>query len=108
MSTAATAAALIIEVRQIDKFYAQADGTRVRVIAPTDPEAGDFYRDAQHRKGWCRRIASVSFGSLRVIGDSRSALRSAAIIPIDHTFFHDEEHLFGLAHIFRRIAGDGH
>jgi hypothetical protein len=50
MSTAATAAALIIEVRQTEKFYAQPDGTRVQVIAPTDRDAGDFYRDAQHRK----------------------------------------------------------
>ena len=36
MSTAATAAAPIIEVRQIEKFYAQPDGSRVQVIAPTD------------------------------------------------------------------------
>jgi len=36
MSTAATAAAPIIEVRQIEKFYAQPDGGRVQVIAPTD------------------------------------------------------------------------
>src|SRR5258706_512283 len=35
MSTAATAAAPIIEVRQIEKFYAQPDGSRVQVIAPT-------------------------------------------------------------------------
>src|SRR6266446_371360 len=36
MSTAATGAAPIIEVRQIEKFYAQPDGSRVQVIAPTD------------------------------------------------------------------------
>jgi NitT/TauT family transport system ATP-binding protein len=36
MSTAATLAAPIIEVRQIEKFYAQPDGSRVQVIAPTD------------------------------------------------------------------------
>jgi NitT/TauT family transport system ATP-binding protein len=36
MSTAATAAAPIIEVRQIEKFYTQPDGSRVQVIAPTD------------------------------------------------------------------------
>src|SRR5260221_1340927 len=36
MSTAATVAAPIIEVRQIEKFYAQPDGSRVQVIAPTD------------------------------------------------------------------------
>jgi NitT/TauT family transport system ATP-binding protein len=36
MSTAATAAAPIIEARQIEKFYAQPDGSRVQVIAPTD------------------------------------------------------------------------
>jgi len=36
MSTVATAAAPIIEVRQIEKFYAQPDGSRVQVIAPTD------------------------------------------------------------------------
>jgi NitT/TauT family transport system ATP-binding protein len=36
MSTAATSAAPIIEVRQIEKFYAQPDGSRVQVIAPTD------------------------------------------------------------------------
>jgi len=36
MSTAATLAASIIEVRQIEKFYAQPDGSRVQVIAPTD------------------------------------------------------------------------
>src|ERR1700726_3858771 len=36
MSTAATAAAPIIEVRQIEKFYSQPDGSRVQVIAPTD------------------------------------------------------------------------
>jgi NitT/TauT family transport system ATP-binding protein len=36
MSTAATAAAPIIEVRQIEKFYRQPDGSRVQVIAPTD------------------------------------------------------------------------
>src|SRR5712692_3386995 len=36
MGTPATAAAPIIEVRQIEKFYAQPDGSRVQVIAPTD------------------------------------------------------------------------
>src|SRR5258707_6143122 len=36
MSTPATAVAPIIEVRQIEKFYAQPDGSRVQVIAPTD------------------------------------------------------------------------
>jgi NitT/TauT family transport system ATP-binding protein len=36
MSIAATAAAPIIEVRQIEKFYTQPDGSRVQVIAPTD------------------------------------------------------------------------
>src|SRR5690349_12524939 len=36
MSTAATAAAPIIEARQIEKFYAQPDGSRVQVISPTD------------------------------------------------------------------------
>src|ERR1700687_41574 len=35
MSTAAKLAAPIIEVRQIEKFYAQPDGSRVQVIAPT-------------------------------------------------------------------------
>ncbi len=49
--------------------------------------------------------ATVSARS--IIRDSRSALRRAAIISIDHTFFHDEEHLFGLADIFRGVAGDG-
>jgi NitT/TauT family transport system ATP-binding protein len=36
MSTTATVAAPIIEVRQIEKFYTQPDGSRVQVIAPTD------------------------------------------------------------------------
>src|SRR5260221_3409729 len=36
MSTAATVAAPIIEVRQIEKFYAQPDGSRVQLIAPRD------------------------------------------------------------------------
>src|SRR5216684_3955442 len=36
MSTPSPAAAPIIEVRQIEKFYAQPDGSRVQVIAPTD------------------------------------------------------------------------
>src|SRR5260370_26818957 len=36
MSTTRQAAAAIIEVRQIEKFYAQPDGSRVQVIAPTD------------------------------------------------------------------------
>ena len=36
MSTAATVPAPIIEVRQIEKFYTQPDGSRVQVIAPTD------------------------------------------------------------------------
>jgi NitT/TauT family transport system ATP-binding protein len=36
MSIPATAAAPIIEVLQIEKFYAQPDGSRVQVIAPTD------------------------------------------------------------------------
>src|ERR1700756_596099 len=36
MSTTSPAAAPIIEVRQIEKFYAQPDGSRVQVIAPTD------------------------------------------------------------------------
>jgi NitT/TauT family transport system ATP-binding protein len=36
MSTATTAQAPIIEARQIEKFYPQADGSRVQVIAPTD------------------------------------------------------------------------
>src|SRR5712664_1843026 len=36
MGTPATAAAPIIEVRQIEKFYAQPDGSRVQAIAPTD------------------------------------------------------------------------
>src|SRR6201984_687005 len=36
MSTTATAAAPIIEARQLEKFYRQPDGNRVQVIAPTD------------------------------------------------------------------------
>src|SRR5216683_2048319 len=36
MSTPATAVVPIIEVRQIEKFYTQPDGSRVQVIAPTD------------------------------------------------------------------------
>jgi NitT/TauT family transport system ATP-binding protein len=36
MSTPSPAPAPIIEVRQIEKFYAQPDGNRVQVIAPTD------------------------------------------------------------------------
>jgi NitT/TauT family transport system ATP-binding protein len=36
MCTPIPAAAPIIEVRQIEKFYAQPDGSRVQVIAPTD------------------------------------------------------------------------
>jgi NitT/TauT family transport system ATP-binding protein len=36
MSTPAVAAEPIIEVRQIEKFYSQPDGSRVQVIAPTD------------------------------------------------------------------------
>src|SRR6202043_351326 len=36
MSTPSPAAAPIIEVRQIEKFYTQPDGSRVQVIAPTD------------------------------------------------------------------------
>jgi NitT/TauT family transport system ATP-binding protein len=36
MSTPTTAVVPIIEVRQIEKFYAQPDGSRVQVIAPTD------------------------------------------------------------------------
>ena len=36
MGTVATATAPIIEVRQIEKFYSQPDGSRVQVIAPTD------------------------------------------------------------------------
>src|SRR6266851_6604173 len=36
MSTPATAVVPIIEVRQIEKFYTQHDGSRVQVIAPTD------------------------------------------------------------------------
>jgi NitT/TauT family transport system ATP-binding protein len=36
MSTPATAAEPIIEVREIEKFYVQPDGSRVQVIAPTD------------------------------------------------------------------------
>src|SRR6266849_3323788 len=36
MGTPATAAAPIIEVRQIEKFYAQPDGSRIQVIAATD------------------------------------------------------------------------
>jgi NitT/TauT family transport system ATP-binding protein len=36
MSTPTTAVVPIIEVRQIEKFYTQPDGSRVQVIAPTD------------------------------------------------------------------------
>jgi NitT/TauT family transport system ATP-binding protein len=36
MSTPSPASAPIIEARQIEKFYAQPDGSRVQVIAPTD------------------------------------------------------------------------
>jgi NitT/TauT family transport system ATP-binding protein len=36
MSTPTTAQAPIIEARQLEKFYAQPDGSRVQVIAPTD------------------------------------------------------------------------
>ncbi|HEY2461288.1 MAG TPA: nitrate/sulfonate/bicarbonate ABC transporter ATP-binding protein [Candidatus Acidoferrum sp.] len=36
MSTPTTAVAPIIEARQLEKFYAQLDGSRVQVISPTD------------------------------------------------------------------------
>jgi NitT/TauT family transport system ATP-binding protein len=36
MSTANTAVAPIIEARQLEKFYAQPDGSRIQVIAATD------------------------------------------------------------------------
>src|SRR5260370_17482869 len=36
MSTAATGGAAMVEVRQNEKWYAQPDGSRVQVIAPTD------------------------------------------------------------------------
>lgn len=36
MSTAATTVEPIIEARSLEKFYSQADGSRVQVIAPTD------------------------------------------------------------------------
>ena len=36
MSTAATAVEPIIEARKLEKFYEQADGTRIQVISPTD------------------------------------------------------------------------
>src|SRR6266851_9280308 len=57
---------------------------------------------------WWSANSEATVSANSVMRGSRSVLRRASIISIDHAFFHDEEHLFGLADIFRRVAGDGH